>query len=66
MGAFGGAVLFQGVEIASHGRLRHAQFADQLVECRKPANADDVEEPATTIVVLHGFTLSAGRSMTQS
>jgi hypothetical protein len=63
---FGGALVLQGIEIPPDGRLRHAQFPHELIERGKAANPNDVEETATTLVILHGFSLPVDSLSTEN
>jgi hypothetical protein len=65
VGSLGGALILQGVEIPSHGRLRHGQFSHEFIERGKSANANDVEETAAAFVILHGFSLPANLNYRQ-
>jgi hypothetical protein len=56
-------VLLERVEVAANGRLRHAKLADEFIERRETADADDVDKPAATLVVLHDFRLQKWQSM---
>jgi hypothetical protein len=54
VGPLGRSLFLQGVEIPAHRRFRHAEFTDEFFQRGKAANPDDVEQPATAVLVLHG------------
>ena len=60
VGPLGRSLLLEGIEVAANRRLRHAQFAHEIVERGKAAHADEIDQTATSLTGLHARNLPGG------
>ena len=65
MRPLGRALLLEGVEVATDGRLRNAQFPHEFFQRGEASNPNQVEKPAPTLVILNGNVLHGVMSMNE-